>query len=111
MTQHDLKPLLAQLREHLTHHPHVLASELPDRVSEPDAHLTAWTEHDSPYTWAPVESAAPHYLLLADYGYGLMALFDNGVYVAHSKRTITTPSLVVLDRDYYGVDYYMWRPA
>ena len=75
---------------------------------------TARTDAGSPYVWSHAETSGP-YTVLRDHSYGLLALFQGDELLAVGKDhifpsawTSDPVSIVVLDRDYYGVHKYIW---
>ena len=70
-------------------------------------------ETDKPWKdthdWIIVEdSLVDNLVAWFDRGYGLLAVTD-GKTVETGYHSIVTPSIVVLDKDYYGTTKYIWR--
>lgn len=73
--------------------------------------MAQWKSSGEPYCWHEMESAKG-LVVLADSSYGQLALIDdkNGKVLSIGHYTIVTKECVVLDKDYYGTEHYMWFP-
>ena len=76
-------------------------------VTNLDFTIEQWEELGKPYHWEIVEEKDDFKVVL-DTAYGHIALFKSDVLLDVSSRTIILEDIVILDKDYYGTDKYIW---
>jgi len=93
-----------------------MLKQLKERVGSKNDHINGtnldfttdeWEELGKPYHWAIVEEK-DDYKVVVDSAYGHIALFKNDILLDFSPKTIILEDIVVLDRNYYGTDKYIW---
>ena len=70
--------------------------------------LDEWEAAGKPHTWILME-AVDGYELYIDCAHGHMAIFEHGKLLGDGKDHISVPGVVVMDKDYYGTEKYIWR--
>ncbi|ATS93996.1 hypothetical protein P13BB106kb_p012 [Pectobacterium phage DU_PP_V] len=69
--------------------------------------LEVWKSMGSPHCWEKVAQQGI-FIVYQDYGYGLMALLQDGELVGYGKNLICNNDVVVLNPSYYGVEDYIF---
>lgn len=94
-------PKLKALRAALPDHPH--------RNRQTPLTVAAWEQLGRPYVWEFV-GVLKSYTAFKDNGYGVMALFGKDELLGTTRGVIlTTPKVVLLDKEYYNLPKYLWR--
>lgn len=94
-------PKLKALRAALPDHSH--------RNRQTPLTVAAWVQLGSPYAWEFV-GVLKSYTAFKDSGYSAIALFDKDELLGATHGTeITTPKVILLDKEYYGLPKYLWR--
>lgn len=73
----------------------------------------AWQAAGRPAVWHVAEQSTDGWACAIDTGYGLLALFKGDECFGVGKHSVNAdpPKVIALDRDYYGLTSYLWRPA
>src|SRR5690242_3388812 len=106
----EIKPvpdeLLDQLRSKMEFYPH-FSNSLLQGLSE-EERMAKYAELKHPYLWQVAEVSGDDKVLV-DVGRGQLAYFRKDVFIAHFKQSFIGKDLVILCRDFYGTDKYIWR--
>lgn len=116
MTTSPLLPAkIKALRKALPNYPHRSYT----RTDSPDAVGASWASMGKPYLWEHLETKyvrTTSYSAYRDLGYGNIALFKSGLTGTTSLVGVTDRPIlaikghpILLDKEYYGVDKYIWR--
>lgn len=83
-------------------HPHIF--------QETESQIDDWEERGCPHIWVNMEKTR-QYEVYVDIAYGYIALIKNKKlrYVTAANEIIMS-DVVVLDRNFYDTEYYLWEP-
>lgn len=101
------------MHEFTSQHIAQLSTEFPDHSSfiiEKEYSMSPgeWESKEFPHVWRLVEESNGIFVYV-DSAYTFLVAFDKGEILGYGARTITTPTVVVMDAEYYGVLKYIWR--
>lgn len=100
-----MEKLIEQLKTALPSYPHEMKSQ--ELISD----MNKWREAGRPYLWECVDQSED-YSVWRDSGYGYLALFADGELVnISSTNIIVEQNVIVLDKDAYGTNHYLFVPA
>lgn len=95
---------IESLRNQMTEYVHYNAMEKPFTLID-------WQIVGRPYMWRIVEEYNGQYFLALDIAHGYMALLKNNRCVSWGKNYVQHDNVVGLDKDYYGVNNYLFVSA